>query len=106
MPTFTRPDNALAVSAFEKMFATSIAPSIDMAQISAEGQAKQASAAKLRPPQVLNYRFAKTGTMEPGFEDTVRLNLSALPEMVEGSLIADVVAVIGSIDIVLGDVDR
>jgi NADH-quinone oxidoreductase subunit D len=32
--------------------------------------------------------------------------LSALPEMVEGSLIADVVAVIGSIDIVLGDVDR
>ncbi len=34
------------------------------------------------------------------------VNLSALPEMVEGSLIADVVAVIGSIDIVLGDVDR
>lgn len=36
--------------------------------------------AKLRPPQVLNYRFAKTGSMEPGFEDTVRLNLSALPD--------------------------
>ncbi|HKX29073.1 MAG TPA: NADH dehydrogenase (quinone) subunit D [Blastocatellia bacterium] len=34
------------------------------------------------------------------------VNLSALPSMVEGSLIADVVAVIGSIDIVLGDVDR
>jgi NADH-quinone oxidoreductase subunit D len=34
------------------------------------------------------------------------VNLSALPDMVEGSLIADVVAVIGSIDIVLGDVDR
>jgi NADH-quinone oxidoreductase subunit D len=34
------------------------------------------------------------------------INLSALPTMVEGSLIADVVAVIGSIDIVLGDVDR
>ncbi len=34
------------------------------------------------------------------------VNLSALPAMVEGQLIADVVAVIGSIDIVLGDVDR
>ena len=34
------------------------------------------------------------------------VNLSALPAMVEGSLLADVVAVIGSIDIVLGDVDR
>lgn len=34
------------------------------------------------------------------------VNLSALPAMVEGQLLADVVAVIGSIDIVLGDVDR
>ncbi len=34
------------------------------------------------------------------------INVSALSEMVEGSLIADVVAVIGSIDIVLGEVDR
>jgi NADH-quinone oxidoreductase subunit D len=34
------------------------------------------------------------------------VNLEALPAMVEGQLIADVVAVIGSIDIVLGDVDR
>jgi NADH-quinone oxidoreductase subunit D len=34
------------------------------------------------------------------------VNLSALPTMVEGSLLAEVVAVIGSIDIVLGDVDR
>jgi NADH-quinone oxidoreductase subunit D len=33
-------------------------------------------------------------------------NLSSLPHMVRGELIADVVAVIGSIDILLGDVDR
>jgi NADH-quinone oxidoreductase subunit D len=33
-------------------------------------------------------------------------NLSALSKMVEGRLLADVVAVIGSIDIVLGEIDR
>ena len=34
------------------------------------------------------------------------LNLQSLPEMVRGALIADVIVAIGSIDIVLGDVDR
>jgi NADH-quinone oxidoreductase subunit D len=34
------------------------------------------------------------------------INLSALPKMIEGSLIADVIAVIGSINLVLGEVDR
>jgi NADH-quinone oxidoreductase subunit D len=34
------------------------------------------------------------------------INLSALPDMVEGEMVADVVAVIGSIDIVLGEIDR
>jgi NADH-quinone oxidoreductase subunit D len=34
------------------------------------------------------------------------INLSALPDMVRGAMIADVVAVIGSIDIVLGEIDR
>ena len=34
------------------------------------------------------------------------INLSALPVMAEGEMIADVVAVIGSLDIVLGEIDR
>ncbi|HTX52302.1 MAG TPA: NADH-quinone oxidoreductase subunit D, partial [Candidatus Baltobacteraceae bacterium] len=33
-------------------------------------------------------------------------NLQALPRMVEGRLVADVIAVIGSLDIVLGEIDR
>jgi NADH-quinone oxidoreductase subunit D len=33
-------------------------------------------------------------------------NLQTLPKMCEGALIADVVAAIGSIDIVLGEIDR
>ncbi len=34
------------------------------------------------------------------------VNLSALPVMAEGEMVADVVAIIGSIDIVLGEIDR
>jgi len=34
------------------------------------------------------------------------INLQALPKMVEGSMVADVVAVIGTLDIVLGEIDR
>ena len=33
-------------------------------------------------------------------------NLGALPKMIEGQMVADVVAAIGSIDIVLGEIDR
>lgn len=33
-------------------------------------------------------------------------NLSALPKMIEGGLVADVISTIGSIDIVLGEIDR
>jgi NADH:ubiquinone oxidoreductase subunit D len=34
------------------------------------------------------------------------VNLSVLPYMANGSMLADVVALIGTIDIVLGSVDR
>lgn len=34
------------------------------------------------------------------------MNLQALAKMAEGRLIADVVAIIGSIDIILGEIDR
>jgi NADH-quinone oxidoreductase subunit D len=33
-------------------------------------------------------------------------NLSAMPQMTQGAMVADLVAIIGSLDIVLGDVDR
>ena len=34
------------------------------------------------------------------------VNLSALPVMSEGEMVADIVAIIGSLDIVLGEIDR
>jgi NADH-quinone oxidoreductase subunit D len=34
------------------------------------------------------------------------INLQAMPDMVEGSLVSDMVAVIGTLDIVLGEIDR
>ena len=61
------------------------------------------------PRGELGYYIVSDGSNRP-YRIKVRApsfsNLSALPHMVRGELIADVVAVIGSIDIVLGDVDR
>jgi NADH-quinone oxidoreductase subunit D len=61
------------------------------------------------PKGELGYYIVSDGSNKP-YRVKVRppcfVNLSALPKMVEGRLIADVVAVIGSIDIVLGEVDR
>ena len=34
------------------------------------------------------------------------MNLQALAKMAEGRLLADIVAIIGSIDIILGEIDR
>jgi NADH:ubiquinone oxidoreductase subunit D len=34
------------------------------------------------------------------------VNISALPVMAEGEMVADIVAIIGSLDVVLGEIDR
>ncbi|MGC9995043.1 MAG: NADH dehydrogenase (quinone) subunit D [Terriglobia bacterium] len=61
------------------------------------------------PRGELGFYIVSDGSPKP-FRCHVRApsfaNLQALPKMVEGRLIADVVACIGTIDIVLGEVDR
>jgi len=61
------------------------------------------------PKGELGFYIVSDGSNKP-YRVKVRppcfVNLSALPKMIEGRLIADVVATIGSIDIVLGEVDR
>ncbi len=61
------------------------------------------------PRGELGFYMVSDGSPKP-FRCHVRApsfaNLQALPKMIEGRLIADVVACIGTIDIVLGEVDR
>jgi NADH-quinone oxidoreductase subunit D len=61
------------------------------------------------PKGELGFYISSDGTNKP-HRMRVRppsfVNLSALPKLVEGGMVADVIAVIGSIDIVLGEVDR
>jgi NADH-quinone oxidoreductase subunit D len=61
------------------------------------------------PKGELGYYIVSDGSTQP-YRVRVRppsfINLQALDRMVRGALIADVVAVIGTLDIVLGEVDR
>ena len=61
------------------------------------------------PKGELGYYIVSDGSVQP-YRVRVRppsfVNLQALDRMVRGALIADVVAVIGTLDIVLGEVDR
>jgi len=61
------------------------------------------------PKGELGYYIVSDGTTQP-YRVRVRppsfVNLQAFDQMARGSLVADVVAIIGTIDIVLGEVDR
>ena len=61
------------------------------------------------PKGELSYYLISDGTGKP-YRMRVRgpsfVNMQALSRMVEGSLVADVIAAIGSLDIVLGEIDR
>jgi NADH-quinone oxidoreductase subunit D len=61
------------------------------------------------PKGELGYYIVSDGTVQP-WRTRVRppsfVNLQAFDKMARGQLVADVVAIIGTIDIVLGEVDR
>lgn len=61
------------------------------------------------PKGELGYYIVSDGTKRP-YRLKIRapsfVNLEGLKKMIEGHLFADVVAVIGSLDIVLGEIDR
>ncbi|MEQ9619210.1 MAG: NADH dehydrogenase (quinone) subunit D [Deltaproteobacteria bacterium] len=61
------------------------------------------------PKGELSYYLVSDGSGKP-YRMRVRgpsfVNMQALPQMVKGSLVADVIAAIGSLDIVLGEIDR
>jgi NADH-quinone oxidoreductase subunit D len=62
------------------------------------------------PKGELGYFFVTDGKTEQPIRCKARSgsfsNLSVLPEITKGAMIADIVAILGSIDIVLGEVDR
>ncbi len=90
-------------------------------QMPDEGDVKAAVPKRIRPPEAeiyartetprgeLGYYIISDGSMSP-FRVKGRspcfVNLSVLPAISRGSMIADIVAIIGSIDIVLGEIDR
>jgi NADH-quinone oxidoreductase subunit D len=69
----------------------------------------EAFAAVESPRGELGVFVASDGSPKPlrvHFRAPSFINLQALPKLIEGKLIADVIACIGTIDIVLGEVDR
>jgi NADH-quinone oxidoreductase subunit D len=74
-----------------------------------KGPAGEVYAVVESPRGELGYYLVSDGSNKP-YRMKVRppslCNLQALGKMVQGRLVADVVAILGSIDIILGDVDR
>ena len=61
------------------------------------------------PKGELGYYFVSDGTAKPvrwRIRPPAFINLACLPKLCEGSLLADVIAINASIDIVMGEVDR
>lgn len=93
-----------------------------IAQIPAEGDVREKCPKKIRPPKDAEiYVGAENPKGELGFyivsdgkpkplrvrpRATSFINLSVLPEISRGCMIADLIMILGSIDIVLGEVDR
>jgi len=65
---------------------------------------------RLSPPKgEIGFTIAGDGTNFPrrvSVRPPAFVNLACLPKLVEGCLFSDVVCAIGSIDIILGEVDR
>jgi hypothetical protein len=59
--------------------------------------------AGVKPPATLNYRYAKSGTLEPGFEDRVVLSLAPRPD--RGCCAAHVEFLTGERHLTLPDID-
>jgi NADH-quinone oxidoreductase subunit D len=61
------------------------------------------------PKGILGYYIVSDGSIQP-YRVRIRppsfINLQALDKMIRGHLVTDVVAIIGTLDIVLGEVDR
>jgi NADH-quinone oxidoreductase subunit D len=61
------------------------------------------------PKGILGYYIVSDGSTQP-YRIRIRppsfINLQALDKMIRGHLVTDVVAIIGTLDIVLGEVDR
>jgi len=105
-------DNPLVTPPDKKDVGQDIAALIRHFKIASEGFAPppgEAYASVESPKGELGFYLISDGTNKP-YRMRIRppsfINLAALPEMIEGQMVADVVAAIGSIDIVLGEIDR